>query len=637
MSLVKIYDGTASSNASTGGVGSTASINDIASVGNPHAWIDYHGDWSTNSGSFVTTAAHYNQSFLLRPTSEGSGDQGITAFSGGSGSPTGNQLAALLRFSPGSGFGGENLYYIALDLNTADHNFNLYKFTAGSLTAPDPYAHNAVPVNPAHLYCLDATAINSNGAVVITATVSDLTDSTQGPWSLGTTDTSNPFLDGVPGLGGNAVVNFARVQVSQPAPPPATVSNVTVSPNTATGSQQFTAAVSGTNSPAQTVTWTATGGTISSTGAFTAPSATSSVQTITVTATSTVDPSRSGTATVTIAATTTTTPATATVSNVAVTPTTATLSGGGNQQFAVSVTGTNSPSQAVTWTASVGTISASGLYTAPTATSSAQTATITAKSTLDVSKTGTAAVTISAMIVVPIPVVTTGTFPPIPTGLVNPTMRFADDSNVIAYQLVSVDGTATDPSNLGMFAAGSFFGTPNVGLVIANPSVVMAVRWLDAAGNSFHASQLLGPVTSNLIAIAGDVASPAKLRDQTNATTLDPALTDSLANAIGPKINVAGGAGLTPAQSVILDDLGDAIASGFVLAPDGLDSIDTTELPRGETPNFAQRVVQTHQRFHNKVTIDGNGITVYGADEETVLTNQPLAQTITSQTQGALR
>jgi hypothetical protein len=88
--------------------------------------------------------------------------------------------------------------------------------------------------------------------------------------------------------------------------------------------------------------------------------------------------------------------AASTVSSVTVSPSTATVSGGGTQQFTATVAGTNSPSQAVTWavTSGVGTINSSGLYTAPAATGSAQSATITATSAQDGTKAGTATVTV---------------------------------------------------------------------------------------------------------------------------------------------------------------------------------------------------------------------------------------------------
>jgi hypothetical protein len=68
--------------------------------------------------------------------------------------------------------------------------------------------------------------------------------------------------------------------------------------------QQFSAVVNGTGSPAQTVTWTVTGGTggstISTTGDLTVPVAEPVDTILTVWATSTVDATKSGTATVTI-------------------------------------------------------------------------------------------------------------------------------------------------------------------------------------------------------------------------------------------------------------------------------------------------------------------------------------------------
>lgn len=180
------------------------------------------------------------------------------------------------------------------------------------------------------------------------------------------------------------------------APATPTVTGVSVTPATVSvaggGSQTFTAAVSGTNSPAQTVTWSATAGSITSGGVFTAPAATGSTQTITITATSTADTSKKGTATVTIGA------ASSTVTGVTVSPSTANVAGGGSQTFTAAVAGTNSPSQSVNWGASAGSITSGGVFTAPVATSSAQTITITATSAQDNTKSGTATVTVAAVV-----------------------------------------------------------------------------------------------------------------------------------------------------------------------------------------------------------------------------------------------
>jgi len=86
-----------------------------------------------------------------------------------------------------------------------------------------------------------------------------------------------------------------------------TVTSVTLSPSTVAvpvgQTQQFSAAVAGTNNPAQTVTWTVEGGgsgTGISTSGLLSIAATETAQILTVRATSTIDASKSGTATVTV-------------------------------------------------------------------------------------------------------------------------------------------------------------------------------------------------------------------------------------------------------------------------------------------------------------------------------------------------
>jgi xanthomonalisin len=158
---------------------------------------------------------------------------------------------------------------------------------------------------------------------------------------------------------------------------------VTVSPTTAAlttgGTQQFTATVTGTTTT--TVTWTCSGGTVSATGLYTAPA---TAGTYTVTATSTANTAISAKATVTV------TSGTPTVT-VAISPTSATLVTGGTQQFTDTVTGTSNT--AVNWTATGGTITSAGLYTAP---ATAGNYTVTCTSQASASATATAAVTVTA-------------------------------------------------------------------------------------------------------------------------------------------------------------------------------------------------------------------------------------------------
>jgi hypothetical protein len=129
------------------------------------------------------------------------------------------------------------------------------------------------------------------------------------------------------------------------------LSPVTVS--VASGAQQQFAALI-TNSSNTAVTWTVSQGSITQTGLFTAPSV-SSASTVRVTATSVVNASTLAVANVDVSATAN--PA------VSVSPVVVYLQPGGQQQFSAAVT--NLSNTAVNWTASLGSISPSGLFTAP--------------------------------------------------------------------------------------------------------------------------------------------------------------------------------------------------------------------------------------------------------------------------------
>jgi hypothetical protein len=172
---------------------------------------------------------------------------------------------------------------------------------------------------------------------------------------------------------------YGAINVGSPAPNGVAVS---ISPATASiqtnATFQFTASVTGSTNTA--VTWTATGGSVSSTGLYTAPA---TAGTYTVKATSVADTTKSASATVTVTA-----PG---VVSVSITPTTASLPTGGTQQFTASVTG--STNTAVTWTATGGTVSSTGLYTAP---ATAGTYTVKATSVADTTKSASATVTVTA-------------------------------------------------------------------------------------------------------------------------------------------------------------------------------------------------------------------------------------------------
>ena len=166
---------------------------------------------------------------------------------------------------------------------------------------------------------------------------------------------------------------------------PASTVAVSASPTSASvasaGTQQFTATVTGSTNTA--VTWSATAGTISSSGLFTAP-AVSANTTVTVTATSQADTSKWASAIVTVNA-----PVAVSVS---ISPVSASVVSAGTQQFTATVTG--STNTAVTWSATAGSLSSSGLFTAP-AVSTNTTVTVTATSAADATKSASASVAVS--------------------------------------------------------------------------------------------------------------------------------------------------------------------------------------------------------------------------------------------------
>jgi len=155
-------------------------------------------------------------------------------------------------------------------------------------------------------------------------------------------------------------------------------------------SQQFTATVA--NSANREVTWTISpdgAGTISSAGLYMAPATIAAQQTVTVTATSQADSSKSNTSTVTLMIPV----------SVSVTPQSATLYESQSQQFTATVA--DSTNTAVTWTISpdgAGTISETGLYTAPATIPAQQTVTVTATSQADRSKSGTSTINLMASV-----------------------------------------------------------------------------------------------------------------------------------------------------------------------------------------------------------------------------------------------
>jgi PKD repeat protein len=254
--------------------------------------------------------------------------------------------------------------------------------------APQPISVSVSPTS---------ATVPSGGALQFTATVANTTNQAV-TWTTTGGAISGAGLLTAPAVSKNTTIIVTATSVADSSKAvSATVTvlrlahhriSVAVSPMLATassgGTQQFTATVA--NTANQAVTWTATAGTISGAGLFTAPGVTTNT-TVTVTASSVAAPSKTASATVTIL------PSAPQVVSVTVSPTLASVFSGGTRQFTATVG--NSTNQAVTWTATAGTVSSAGLFTAPVV-SVNSTITLTASSAADPSKMANATVTVQA-------------------------------------------------------------------------------------------------------------------------------------------------------------------------------------------------------------------------------------------------
>lgn len=160
---------------------------------------------------------------------------------------------------------------------------------------------------------------------------------------------------------------------------------VSVAPTSATvnsgATEQFQATVTGTSNTA--VTWSASAGTVSSSGLFTAPTVTANTSVV-LSVTSVADTSKSASANISVLAP---------LVGITVSPTSESVNSGSTAQFQATVTGTSNT--AVTWTVTAGTVSSSGLFTAPTVTSNTSVV-VTATSVADSTKSASASVSVVA-------------------------------------------------------------------------------------------------------------------------------------------------------------------------------------------------------------------------------------------------
>ena len=292
-----------------------------------------------------------------------------------------------------------------------------------------------------------------------------------------------------------SAVGSASVTVTSPPPPV----SVAVSPSGTSvqvgHGMQFTATVQ--NSAVTTVTWMVNGvtggnsavGTISSSGFYTAPSAMPSPANVLVQASSTVAPSAVGSASVNI----TSPPPPVSVS---VSPVSASVQVGHGMQFAATVQ--NATVTTVTWmvngipggNSAVGTISASGFFTAPSATPSPAAVTVQASSTVAPSAVGSASVTITSP-----PPVSVTISPSSASVRIGHTHQFTASVQNAAVTTVfwKVNGIAGGNSTVGTISSNGLYTAPNTK---PSPSQV-TVSAVSAADPTKSASASVS-ITSNL-------------------------------------------------------------------------------------------------------------------------------------------
>jgi hypothetical protein len=265
--------------------------------------------------------------------------------------------------------------------------------------------------------------------------------------------------------------------------------SLTVSPNSASlraGQQtQFTTTVSGTTNTA--VTWTASGGTVTSGGQYTAPS---SAGTYTVTATSVADATKFASAVVTVSQ--------PTQVSISVSPVTTSLQSGGQQQFKASVSGTSNTG--VAWSASGGTVTTSGLYTAP---SSAGTYAVTATSVADATKFISAVVTVSQPTQISISM-----------SPVTASLQSGGQQQFVAYVSGTSHTAVTWSASGGTVTTSGLYTAPST----AGNYTVIAVSAADSTKSASAGVSVSAPQTIAVSIAPKTVAIPEKWQQQFAAT-----------------------------------------------------------------------------------------------------------------------
>ena len=378
---------------------------------------------------------------------------------------------------------------------------------------------------------------------------------------------------------------------------------VTISPSTAqvlTGShQQFTANVANTGNTS--VTWSLSGsgcsgsacGSISSSGLYTAPSTVPNPAQVIVTATSVADPAKFSTATVTV------------IPPVAVTiaPTTAQVVAGTHQQFTATVI--NTSNTAVTWSlagsgcsgSACGSISSSGLYTAPSTVPSPAQVTVTATSVADSTKSSSAVVTV----ILPVAVTISPATAQVLTGAHQQfTANVANTSNTAVTW--SLSGSGCSGSACGSLSSSGLYTAPSA---VPSPAqvTVTATSVADSTKSSAAIVTIIAPVAVTISPLTAQVVTGAHLQfTATVANTSNTAVTWSLSGSgcSGAACGSVTSTGFYTAPAAVPSPAQVTVTATSVADPTKSSSaVATIVLPVAVTiaPATAQVVTGAHQQF----------------------------------------
>ncbi len=398
-----------------------------------------------------------------------------------------------------------------------------------------------------------------------------------------------------PAKSGSALVTVAL---------PVTVSISPTSASVAVGEQkQFTATVSNTSNTA--VTWSVSGagcsgttcGTVSSTGLYTAPSKIPSPAVVSVTATSVADTTKSATAAVTIVA----------GISVTVSPVSAQVVTGAQQQFTATVKNTNNT--AVTWSlsgncsgAACGTISSTGLYTAPAAVPNSALIVVTATSVADPTRSGTA----SAIIIPPVSITISPTTATVPTGGKQQFLATLNgtSNNGITW---SVSGSGCSGSACGVVSSSGLYTAPNT---IPSPAQV-TVKVTSAADTTKFATAtvtIVAPVAVKISPATVDVAAGNTQQFTTTVTgTSNTSVTWSIAGTgcSGASCGTISSAGLYTAPATLPSPPEVTVTATSVANSSKSATATVTIIPAvavSVSPATVQVVTRNQQQFTATVT-----------------------------------